>query len=107
MYLQELTVLNLRHLIWMVCLFWASFSFGQKEDWQPVTSQDQQIKEVPGNAGADAIQLYYADYINDNDHSEFYPTMKSGTVELSMENVPAFQGENNMPPEENYKPQVR
>ena len=239
---------SLRYLIWVACLFLASSSFGQKEDWLPVTPQDQQIKEVPGDPGADAIQLYYADYINDNDHSEFYyhrikvltekakqsggpadveillplsmskmtdfkartirpdgqivefagkpfektvvkgrgfkflaktftfpdvtvgsileykyklhgdedtintrnswtiqhnlftvqehfifkangrgladvsggtnvsyltlhlsrnPTMKNGTVELSMENVPAFQGESNMPPEENYKPQVR
>src|SRR5258708_3174312 len=246
-HLQELTVPSLRYLIWVACLFLASSSFGQKEDWLPVTPQDQQIKEVLGDEGGDAIQLYYADYINDNDHSEFYyhrikvltekakqsggtaeveillplgmsmsdfkartirpdgqivefagkpfektvvkgrgfkflaktftfpdvtvgsileykyklhgdedtintrnswtiqhnlftvqehfifkanglgladvsggtnvsyltlhlsrnPTMKNGTVELSMENVPAFQGESNMPPEENYKPQVR
>ena len=46
-------------------------SFGQKEDWLPITRQDLQMKEVPGSPGADAIQLYYADYINDQEQSEF------------------------------------
>ncbi|HEY2391238.1 MAG TPA: DUF3857 domain-containing protein [Candidatus Angelobacter sp.] len=44
----------------------------QKEDWLPVTQQDLDVKQVPGNPGADAIQLYYADYINDVDHNEFF-----------------------------------
>lgn len=37
----------------------------QKEDWQPITKQDLEMKQVPGNPGADAVQLYYADFIND------------------------------------------
>jgi hypothetical protein len=41
------------------------------DDWLPITPQDLQIKDVPGNPGAAAIQLYYADFIDDNDHSEF------------------------------------
>ena len=30
------------------------------------------IKQVPGSAGADAIQLYYANYINDEADNEFF-----------------------------------
>jgi hypothetical protein len=44
----------------------------QKEDWQPVTQHDLEIKQVPGNPGADAIQLYYADFINDEEQTEFF-----------------------------------
>ncbi len=47
-------------------------AMAQKEDWLPVTSQDQQIKEVPGDTGAAAIQLYYADYIDDTSQTEFF-----------------------------------
>ena len=43
-----------------------------KEDWLPVTPQDLQYKEVPNNPGVTAVQLYYANYINDIDHREFY-----------------------------------
>ncbi|HEY6307606.1 MAG TPA: DUF3857 domain-containing protein [Candidatus Angelobacter sp.] len=41
------------------------------EDWLPVSRHDLEVKEVPGSPGASAIQLYYADLIDDNDHSEF------------------------------------
>lgn len=44
----------------------------QKEDWLPITQKDLDIKQVPGNPGADGIQLYYADYINDEEHNEFF-----------------------------------
>ncbi|MCU1255949.1 MAG: hypothetical protein JWM83_2248 [Candidatus Angelobacter sp.] len=47
-------------------------AWAQKEDWQPITQQDLAIKQVPGSPGADAIQLYYADYINDQEQTEFY-----------------------------------
>jgi len=43
----------------------------QKEDWLPVTPQDLQYKDVPGNKGASAVRLYYAQYINDNTSSCF------------------------------------
>jgi hypothetical protein len=46
--------------------------FAQKEDWLPITPQDLQIKEVPGNPGASAIQLYFADYIDDDEQTEFF-----------------------------------
>jgi hypothetical protein len=44
----------------------------QKEDWQPITQHDLEMKQVPGNPGADAIQLYYADFINDEQQTEFF-----------------------------------
>ncbi|HEY6352827.1 MAG TPA: DUF3857 domain-containing protein [Candidatus Angelobacter sp.] len=43
----------------------------QKEDWQPITQEDLRIKEVPGDPGAAAIQLYYANYIDDSTQTEF------------------------------------
>ena len=43
----------------------------QKEDWLPVTPEDLQVKEVPGDPGASAIQLYYANYIDDSAGYEF------------------------------------
>jgi hypothetical protein len=45
---------------------------GQTEDWLPVKPQDLRIKEVPGSPGAAAIQLYYADYIDDQEQTEFF-----------------------------------
>lgn len=59
--------LVLAALLFMV----SSFAFAQKEDWLPVTKQDLEIREVPGEPGASAIQLYYADFIFDASHSEF------------------------------------
>ncbi len=47
---------------------------GQSYDWVPLTRQEFQFKEVPGNAGAAAALLYHADYItyvSDYDQSEF------------------------------------
>jgi hypothetical protein len=44
----------------------------QKEDWLPITQHDLEIKQVPGNPGADAIQLYFADFINDEEQTEFF-----------------------------------
>lgn len=47
-------------------------SHAQNEDWIQITPQYTQIKEVPGDPGASAIQLYYADYIDDELHNEFF-----------------------------------
>ena len=44
----------------------------QKEDWQPITQRDLEMKQVPGNPGAEAVQLYYADFINDQEQTEFF-----------------------------------
>lgn len=60
-----------RYCLFLLCLIAAASSFAQKEDWQPVTPQDLQIKEVPGDPGASAIQLFYADYIDDTASNEF------------------------------------
>lgn len=63
-----------RHLLlgWLLC---APFlCVGQSYDWIPLTQQDFQFKDVPGNAAAAAVLLYHADYItyvSDYDQSEF------------------------------------
>src|SRR6516164_6176680 len=54
------------------CLLVPLLGFAQKEDWLPITPQDLQTKEVPGNPGASAIQLYFADYIDDDQQTEFF-----------------------------------
>jgi hypothetical protein len=47
-------------------------ALAQKEDWQPITPHDLEMKQVPSNPGADAVQLYYADFINDQEQTEFF-----------------------------------
>ncbi|HEY6352829.1 MAG TPA: DUF3857 domain-containing protein [Candidatus Angelobacter sp.] len=57
-----------RMFVFAVLSLVASLSFAQKvEDWLPITPQDWQIKDAPGNPGAAAIQLYYSYYRDDND----------------------------------------
>jgi hypothetical protein len=58
--------------IFLCLLVFALPALAQKEDWLPVTPQDLQYKEVPGNKGAAAVRLYYAQYINDNTASCFF-----------------------------------
>jgi len=43
----------------------------QRQDWLPFTPQDWEIKEVPGDPGASAIQLYYAQHIVDPEFMQF------------------------------------
>jgi hypothetical protein len=52
----------------MLCL---TPAFGQKQDWLPVTSEDWQMNQVPGDSGASAIQLYYAENIDDPGNRKF------------------------------------
>jgi hypothetical protein len=54
------------YLLLVVCVICLVSAWGQKEVWLPVTQQDLNIKEVP------AIQLYYTQYVNDNDGTTFY-----------------------------------
>jgi hypothetical protein len=61
-----------RSWVLAACLIVPALGFAQKEDWLPVTPQDLQVKEVPGNPGASAIQLYFADYIDDDEQTEFF-----------------------------------
>jgi hypothetical protein len=60
-----------RYCLLVLSFFVSLSSFAQKEDWLPVTPQDLQYKEIPGNKGASAVRLYYAQYINDNTSSDF------------------------------------
>lgn len=43
----------------------------QSEDWLPITARDLEMKDVPGDRGAPAVQLYYADFRDDVRESEF------------------------------------
>jgi hypothetical protein len=55
-------------------LAFPALCIGQNYDWQPITPQDMQFKEIPGYADAPAVLLYHADYItyvSDYDQSEF------------------------------------
>lgn len=63
--------IRLYQLLALLTIFVAP-AIAQKEDWMPVTRQDLELKEVPGNPGADAIQLYYADFIDDEAQTEFF-----------------------------------
>jgi len=64
----------------LLLLPWACF--GQSQDWLPVTPHDLEIKEVPGEPGAPAIQLFYADYRDDDNKSQFiYKRIKILTEE--------------------------
>jgi len=63
---------HVRKLLPLLCLFSSLAAFAQKEDWLPITPQDLQYKEVPGNKGESAVRLYYAQYINDNTASCFF-----------------------------------
>jgi hypothetical protein len=53
------------------CVLVASLCYAQGEGWLPITQEDLQVKEVPGDPGAAAIELYYAHYIDDTLHSQF------------------------------------
>jgi len=44
-------------------LAFPALCIGQNYDWQPITPQDLQFKEIPGYADAPAVLLYHADYI--------------------------------------------
>jgi len=61
-----------RILIPAVLLFCALPCLAQTEDWLRITQQDLRLNAVPGIPGARAIQLYYADYIDDQEHTEFF-----------------------------------
>lgn len=65
-------------LLSLFCLSLAFPAWAQKEDWLPITQQDLQIKEVPGNPAASAIQLYYSDLIDDSIQSELRALLVNG-----------------------------
>lgn len=51
------------------CLVLPLVCSAQQNSWVPLTEQEKAIKEVPGNPGADAIELYYYQLIDDNSYS--------------------------------------
>lgn len=57
----------MRRLVCILAIFLCSVAAVAqiKTDWLPITPQDLAVKEVPGNPGAPAIQLYYSDQIDD------------------------------------------
>src|SRR5205823_1959137 len=85
-----------RYCVLAACALAATFSFAQKEDWLPVTPQDLQIKEVPGAPGAPAIQLYYADFIDDVHHSEYFQSrikiLNEKGIKYADVEIPLFPG---------------
>src|SRR5215472_16512129 len=60
-----------RYCLLVLCFVVSVASFAQKEDWLPITQQDLDTKQVPDNPGADAIQLYYANNVDDSVGTEF------------------------------------
>src|SRR5258708_4811262 len=60
-----------RFLIFAIFAIFVLPANAQKEDWLPVTPEDLQLTQVPGDPGASAIQLYYANYIDDSMAYEF------------------------------------
>lgn len=63
---------RLSFLALLTCLVLPLVCSPQQDSWVPLTDQEKTIKEVPGDPGADAIQLYYADYIDDANQTEFF-----------------------------------
>ena len=59
-----------RYLLWLLLLPWTCFA--QNQDWREITPQDREIKEVPGDPGASAIQLFFADYRDDDVRYQFF-----------------------------------
>jgi hypothetical protein len=57
---------SLRCLVLVVCFAVPFVASAQRDSWLPITEQEKSIKDVPGNAGADAIQLFYGQDIDDN-----------------------------------------
>jgi hypothetical protein len=53
------------------CLALCLAGRAQRQDWLPITPQDWEVKEVPGDPGASAIQLYYAEHIDDPENLQF------------------------------------
>ena len=87
---------RLRLLFFTILVVAGSCCSAQKlEDWLPITPQEWQIKDAPGNPGVAAIQLYYSYYKDDNDKfSSVYRRIKIlreparqkyGNVEIEVE----------------------
>src|SRR5689334_824302 len=64
----------MRRLLCLVVMLYCGLpilcSAQQRDSWLPITDEDKKIKEVPGMPGAEAIQLYYSEFINDNSYDD-------------------------------------
>jgi hypothetical protein len=59
--------------VFLSCLFLLPLScLAQNQDWLEITAHDREVKEVPGDPGASAIQLYFADYHDDDSGTQFF-----------------------------------
>jgi len=73
---------NRRYLLLSGLLLLPWTCFGQNFDWREITPQERAIKEVPGDPGVPAIQLYYADFRDDDKRFQFtYERIKILTEE--------------------------
>jgi hypothetical protein len=54
-----------------ILVFASAAKAQQSENWQPITQADLQMKDLPADPGAAAVQLYYADFRDDVHESEF------------------------------------
>lgn len=70
----------MRWFHWIFVCLWltaAPLQAQHSEDWLPVSSAERQFKEVPGDPGAVAVQLYYADFRDDlRQHQFIYHRIK-------------------------------
>jgi hypothetical protein len=57
-------------LSWLLLLPWSCFA--QNQDWLEITAQDREMKEVPDDPGASAVQLFFADYRDDDVRYQFF-----------------------------------
>lgn len=63
---------RVRRVVLSGCLLLPCMGLAQGHAWLPVEAQDLKMKEFSAAPGAEAVQLYYADEIDDVDHTEFF-----------------------------------
>lgn len=64
---------NLARKIWLAgLLFLAIPALAQDHGWLPLEPRDLQMKELKQVPGAEGVLLYYADEVDDTNHSEFF-----------------------------------
>src|SRR5262245_34614976 len=59
-----------RHLVLACFLGCFPPASAQRQSWLPVTAADMALKDVPGNPGAPAVQIYYSQNIDDYKQGE-------------------------------------
>src|SRR5438270_11069340 len=79
----------------LLCSSLLCFADDKPQDWLPVTPRDLQMKEVRGDPGASAIQLYYADFIDHKRKNEslYYCIKVVNSRRLKCANVEIASGQ--------------